>query len=216
MPPMTEAHKAKMAEGRERAKAAKEQAPSPFYSPNPHQPSPLADAVQRANAAQEPIPAVSEVSADAGMEQPLDQGADLLREIARIRAIRKPLGALSQKLALPTRSGYHRHWFNDMPGRIEEAEANGWSFIKGNDGKPISRVVGSGRDNGALRAYAMELPEVFWLEDMKQRHADAAARVDQLKASPFRSKPGESQASDQGKFYSPTDAAPLTVEGPRG
>jgi len=130
---------------------------------------------------------------------------DLAAEIARIRQFRKPIGAYSQKLALPKRSGYHRHWFNDTAGRVQEAEANGWSFIQDKDGKNICRCVGTGRDKGAMYAYAMELPEVFWLEDMAARNAAASEKVEALKASPFRSQPGQAQRSDQGKFYSPTE-----------
>ena len=135
---------------------------------------------------------------------------DLAAEIARIRSIRKPIGAYTQKLALPPRMGYHRHWFNDTAGRVEEAEANGWTHVKGRDGKPIARCVGTGRDRGAMYAYAMEIPEVFWLEDMAAKNKAASDRMEGLKASPFMSKPGEAQASDRGKFYDPSESG----EGP--
>lgn len=130
----------------------------------------------------------------------------LAEEIARIRAFRKPLGAMSQKLALPKRTGYHRHWFNDTAGRIEEAQNNGWAHVKGNDGKPICRCVGTGRDKGALYAYAMEIPEVFWLEDMAAKNRAATEKMEGLKASPFQSRPGQAKASDSGKFYDPVEA----------
>lgn len=132
-------------------------------------------------------------------------------DVARVRQMRKPFGAFTQKLALPVRKGYHRHWFNDVAGRIEDAQQGGWTNVKGNDGKPIRRVVGVGRDNGPLYAFAMELPSVFWEEDMQARHTDAQKRVDDIKKAPFRSKAGEATASDRGKFYSPTETAPLTV-----
>jgi hypothetical protein len=136
---------------------------------------------------------------------------ELVREIERIRQTRRPIGAYSQKLALPKRNGYHRHWFNDTAGRIEEAENNGWTFIKGKDGKNISRCVGTGRDKGAMYAFAMEIPEVFWLEDMAARNAAATDKVDALKSTPFRAKAGEATAADRGKFYDPSDTAPLQV-----
>ena len=135
----------------------------------------------------------------------------LAAEIARIRATRKPIGAYSQKLALPKRSGYHRHWFNDTAGRVGEAKNNGWTHITGTDGKPIARCVGTGRDKGALYAYAMEIPEVFWLEDMAARNQAATDKVDALKASPFQAKAGQAQSSDNGKFYDPTGEGPLQV-----
>jgi hypothetical protein len=146
------------------------------------------------------------------------EGETLEQAIARIGALRernrKEWGDLSQKLALPKRSGYHTHWFNDVAGRIDEAVASGWAHrINPRDGKPFHRVVGTGRDGKALEAYAMDLPEVFWKEEMDARHAVAAARVDAIKKNPFQAKPGQAQASDKGKFYDPTEggAGPLQV-----
>jgi hypothetical protein len=142
------------------------------------------------------------------------EGETLEQAIARIRAIRKPFGAaMQQKLALPVRSGYHRHWFNDVAGRIDEAKESGWSHVKSTrDGTPLKRVVGTGRDNGVLWAYAMELPEVFWQEEMDARHTLAKEKVDAIKAKPFQAKPGQAQASDAGKFYSPVEGTdPIQV-----
>jgi hypothetical protein len=144
------------------------------------------------------------------------EGESLEDAIARIRAIRKPFGgAMQQKLALPERQGYHRHWFNDVAGRIDEASASGWSHIMNpRDGKTLKRAVGSGRDNGVLYAYAMELPNVFWQEEMDARHAKATAQIDAIKTKPFQAKPGQAQASDKGKFYDPTEGSgkgPISV-----
>lgn len=138
---------------------------------------------------------------------------ELAAEIARIRAFRKPIGNYAQKLALPKRNGYHRHWFNDTAGRVGEAEANGWTHIKDKDGHNIQRCVGTGRDKGALYAFAMEIPEVFWLEDMAARNQAATDKVDALKASPFQSRAGEAKPADKGKFYDPIESAagPLQV-----
>lgn len=157
------------------------------------------------------------LTADASLSPemtPVDERAQLAAEIERIRGLRKPFGASTQKLALPKRAGYHRHWFNDEAGRIDEAKGSGWSNIKGRDGGPIRRAVGTGRDNGVLYAYAMELPEVFWQEDMAARHAIAQAKMDAIKESPFRSKAGMAQRSDKGKFYDPheeTGTGPVQI-----
>lgn len=159
------------------------------------------------------IPVSAGLSADADISEhaSTDSRLSLVQDIARIRSIRKPFGAFTQKLALPIRSGYHRHWFNDIAGRIEEAESSGWTHIKGRDGKPIRRVVGTGRDNGALYAFAMELPEVFWEEDMAARNDAAASKMDELKKSPFRAPAGSAKASDKGKFYSPKEESPIVI-----
>jgi hypothetical protein len=138
--------------------------------------------------------------------------------IARVGAIRernrKEWGEFSQKLALPKRNGYHTHWFNDVAGRIDEALASGWSHrINPRDGRPFHRVVGSGRDGKPLEAYAMDLPLVFWQEEMDARHKLASDRIEAIKKAPFQAKPGQAQASDKGKFYDPTEgqAGPLQV-----
>lgn len=133
------------------------------------------------------------------------------QQVARIRALRRPLGSFKQKLAYEKRPGYHRHWFNDSPGRVDEAEANGWAFVRGKDGKPVNRNVDRGRDNKGQSAYLMELPEVIWQEDMAARHRDAQERMNGIKANPFRSQAGESKPEDSGKYYSPIEA-PLTIE----
>lgn len=147
------------------------------------------------------------------------QDETLDQAIERIRGLRSPFGAMTQKLAIPPRVSYHRHWFNDVAGRIDEARTSGWSHVNDQKtGQPMKRTVGSGRDGGALIAYAMELPEVFWLEEMDARHKVAQAMVDSIKKNPFQAKPGQAQASDKGKFYDPTEgsgAGPLQVIQPK-
>lgn len=204
--------------------AATEAQPGPFYSAEPRMPqgyqaprSPLGgdfnDRVREGS-----LPNGNDRSADVELSEhaaaaPENDRAKLLADIARIRQFRKPLGAYSQKLALEARPGYHRHWFNDVAGRIQEAEANGWAFVKDSDGHPINRCVGTGRDKGAMYAFAMELPLVFWQEDMDARHEAASAKIEALKAAPFRSRPGEAQKADKGKFYDPSESSegPLQV-----
>lgn len=198
-------------------------APPSFYSPaddaTAHTssltppPSPLATAHVKA-VREQAIPLdEGPGTADASLAaQPPAEGETLAEAVARIRGIRRPLGVYSQKLALDARHGYHRHWFNDQPGRVQEAQDNGWAHVKGPDGHPIRRVVGSGRDNGALYAYAMEIPEVIWQEDMAARHRAAAQVIESTKANPFKAAPGTAKPSDGGKFYSPTEsAAPVQI-----
>lgn len=142
------------------------------------------------------------------------EGETLDQSIERVGRLRqqnrKEWGEFSQKLALPKREGYHTHWFNDVAGRIDEALASGWSHrINPRDGKPFHRVVGTGRDSKPLEAYAMDLPQVFWKEEMDARHELAAARVEGIKKRPAVAQAGQAQASDAGKFYSPHDAKGL-------
>ena len=147
------------------------------------------------------------------------EGETLEQAVARIRELRIPFGSVTQKLALPMRPGYHRHWFNDVAGRIDEAKASGWSHVKNpRDGTPLKRVVGTGRDDNALYAYAMELPEVFWLEEMAARHKVAQDKIDSIKKNPFQAAQGQSRPEDKGKFYDPTEGSgtgPLQVIQPK-
>lgn len=206
-------------------------APASFYDPTAGQaaagavPSELMAASAhparvRAQAVEEPGSGYSfdpslhpDYEAPAASDQPRDDRVDIAADIERIRKIRRPLGAFTQKLALPVRRGYHRHWFNDVGGRVGEAIANGWSHVKDDEGKELRRVVGTGRDNGPLYAYAMEIPEVFWLEDMAARHEVARQSIDSLKSAPFRAQKGSMTAQDQGKFYNPQEEneGPLSV-----
>jgi hypothetical protein len=138
---------------------------------------------------------------------------ELARKIEEIRATRKPFGGQGLKLALPKRVGYYRYWFSDTAGRIELALASGWSHIKNRrDGKPIKRTVGSGRDGNALIGFAMELPEVIWLEDVAARNKIAEQAIESIRKSPFRAAAGSSKPADRGKFYSADETAgPLQI-----
>ena len=83
------------------------------------------------------------------------------------RRTRKPFGAQTQKLAYEQREGYHRHWFNDTPGRIEQAIAAGYEHVVGRDGKNMSMPVGvHANQPGALIAFLMEIPQEWFDEDM--------------------------------------------------
>lgn len=192
-------------------------APRGFYNPDSDEGERIASFAHIDETRRQAIPAPDEASADVsaamaamGRTAP-EPGEDLDSDIARIRSMRRPIGEFSQKLALPKRSGYHTHWFNDEGGRIDAALDAGWAHRKTPDGKPIKRAVGTGRDKGVLFAYAMDIPEVFWLEDMAARHKVAQGMTDGLKANPFPAKAGSTEKSDHGKFYSPNEEAPLSI-----
>ena len=83
------------------------------------------------------------------------------------RPARKPFGGLSLKLDYPNREGFHRHWFNDVPGRIARAQEAAYEHVKDASGKPVSRIVGTAEGGGALTAFLMEIPEELYQLDMK-------------------------------------------------
>lgn len=208
--------------GSGRAAPASAAATEPFYSNIRDAAAPAPRAIHETRFTEEvrsaalPLEQGGTVDREVGERLAMDVGhsrSDYEAEVARIRSIRKPLGAYAQKLDLPKRPGYHRHWFNDVAGRVDEAEANGWAHIQGRDGKPMARCVGSGRDKGALYAYAMEIPEVFWQEDQNARNAMAAEKMAGLKRNPFQAAPGQTKPADKGKFYDPVESGsgPLSI-----
>lgn len=134
--------------------------------------------------------------------------------VASLRQTRKGYGAIAQKLAYAPRTGYKRHWFNDVGGRVQDFQDAGWaSVIDPKTGKPVSRTVGTSRDNQPLKAFLLEIPSVFWQEREAEIHALAREKMDAIKGSPAIARPGESKASDSGKFYSPKEEAVQIREG---
>jgi hypothetical protein len=96
------------------------------------------------------------------------------------RRNRKPFGNKDQKLAYPDRPGYHRHWFNDVPGRLIQADEAGYSQVKAPDGKPVSMVVGIGRGGQPLTAYLHEIPQEDYDEDMAAQDSEVHERLGQI------------------------------------
>ena len=90
------------------------------------------------------------------------------------RSARRPFGAQRQKLAYEPREGFHRHWFNDVGGRIQEALAAGYTHVTDSSGKNVSHIGGSHPHGGALTMYLMEIPIEWYEEDRaaKQKLVD--------------------------------------------
>src|SRR4051812_47316603 len=101
-----------------------------------------------------------------GPGRPPNPRAEETEAAPRVRPTRKPFGGVELKMAYPQREGFHRHWFNDVPGRVQRAQEAGYTNVTGNDGKPVSMVVGTAEGGGALVAFLMEIPEEWYKEDM--------------------------------------------------
>lgn len=110
---------------------------------------------------------------------------------ARQRPARKPFGSLEQKLAYPERQGYHRHWFNDVAGRIDRASEAGYEHVKDKEGKNVSKVVGTAEGGGPLHAFLMEIPEEWYLQDMAEQQQRIDAVEETIKRGEFESKEGD-------------------------
>lgn len=109
------------------------------------------------------------------------------------RPARKPFGSMSLKLEYPQREGFHRHWFNDIPGRVSRALEAGYEHVKGLDGAPVKRVVGSAEGGGALTAYLMEIPEEWYQQDMAQEQQIIDEKEAAMRRGVAEGKEGEGQ-----------------------
>lgn len=116
---------------------------------------------------------IAEESAEPTEANVLDAETERLEKRKRVR---KPFGSHVQKLAYPERDGYHNHWFNDSPGRIQRAKEAGYENVKENGGEPVRRVVGVQEGGGPLYAFLMEIPKEWWEADL----AEAQRRVDEM------------------------------------
>jgi hypothetical protein len=126
-----------------------------------------------------------------GVEVPSNGHVEAGPEGRRVsRENRKPFGTSTQKLAFPDREGYHRHWFNETPGRIQQALDAGYTHvIDAATQKPVTRIVGVTAQGGALSGYLMEIPQEWFLEDMA-----ANEKVNQEKEDTIRR--GQVEAAD--------------------
>lgn len=98
-------------------------------------------------------------------------------EPKRERPARVPFGSQRQKLAYAAREGFHRHWFNDVGGRIQQALAAGYTHVKDGSGKNVSHIGGSNPHGGALTMFLMEIPEEWHQEDLAAKQQIAKDRV---------------------------------------
>lgn len=114
---------------------------------------------------------------------------------------RKPFGSMVQKLAVPPRPGYHRHWFNDEPGRVDQAKENGYNHVLDNaTKKPIQRVV----NKAGQQAWLMEIPQAWFDEDMAAQQQAVDDKEDtirrgQVDASDPRDRDGRFRNTAQGR-----------------
>lgn len=111
-----------------------------------------------------------------GASQPLPQPAtSALSQDGPSPFIRKPFGNRGQKLAAAARVGYHRHWFNDDPGRILAATEAGYTHVLDQkSGRNVSATVGHNEGGNPVLAFLMEMSQEWYDEDMaaQQREVD--------------------------------------------
>ncbi len=121
------------------------------------------------------------------------------------RQNRKPFGTQTQKLAFKKREGYHHHWFNDTPGRLDAAKEAGYTHvIDETTKKPIQLVVGVTAQGGPLTGFLMEIPEEWFNDDMaaQQRAVDEkeeTIRRGQVEAADPRERDSRFYPTAQGR-----------------
>lgn len=106
------------------------------------------------------------------------------------KEVRRPFGAQVQKLAYEARKGFHRHWFNDEPGRLEQAVAAGYTHVEDREGKKVSRPVGVNTAGGPQIGYLMEIPQEWYDEDMAAQQKRVDEVDDSIKRGAVSGSPG--------------------------
>lgn len=113
-------------------------------------------------------------------------------------AERRTFGGMEQTMARPARPGFHRHWFNDEPGRIEQARAAGYTQVLLPNGQPDAIVVDKQQGK---KAYLHEVPLSWYKADMaaQQKLPDEKERAIQTGNAP--GEDGSAPGLESGKTY---------------
>ena len=102
-------------------------------------------------------------------------------EAGPARPNRKPFGSMQLKLAYDIRQGFHGHWFNDIPGRVDRAKEAGYEHVKDKQGNNVERIVGTAEGGGGLKAYLLEIPEEWYQADMKIEQDHVAEKEEMIR-----------------------------------
>lgn len=101
---------------------------------------------------------------------------------------RTPFGSGKLRLGVTKIPGYHLHWIADYPGRLEEAEDNGYEFVtagevklsRDNDsaGERVSRISGSHDSGKPLTLHLMKIKQE-WYEENQEFYLARARKTEQ-------------------------------------
>ena len=115
---------------------------------------------------------------------------------------RVPFGTPQLKLDYEQRPGFHRRYFNDVPGRIQRAQNAGYSHVKNHEGNNVTATVGVAKEGGGLMAYLMEIPKELFDEDQ----AVKMQAIKEFDAAIRRGVDAGGHAPGQDGRYVPVDA----------
>lgn len=123
------------------------------------------------------------------------------------RRQRKPLGQPQQKLKASVPDGMQGYWFNDKPGRLQQALEAGYTFIsdegselEGREGAR-SELVGTKEDGTPMHAYLMAIPKEWYQEDQQAKQAS----VDETDAAIRRGNIRGADQRDSSSYYVPDE-----------
>ena len=109
------------------------------------------------------------------------------------KSTRKPFGSQDQKLAYEARPGFHRHWFNEIPGRIDSALEAGYTHVLNKEGSKVTQVVGVANSGQPLNAWLMELPQEWYDDDMKRQQQSVDEKDSAIRQGALDAKPGDNR-----------------------
>ena len=94
---------------------------------------------------------------------------------------RVPFGNGRQQLAWPKEPGFRHYWFNDVPGRIEDARRAGYDHIRDPITQEPVAIVTDRTVGGGRKSYLMKCPIEFYVEDMSLREEADARMLDEIR-----------------------------------
>jgi hypothetical protein len=119
-----------------------------------------------------------------------------------------PFGTWVQKLAAPVREGYHRHWFNDEPGRVDRALAAGYKHVLNKKGENTTIIVGRYEGGQPQIAHLMEIPDAWYKEDMEAEQKLVEEREDTIRRGRVE---GTSQ-QEGGRYYPSAQGRGISIK----
>lgn len=146
-----------------------------------------------------PAPLPSAVTGDA----PVATGAPA-------RPVRKPFGERRARLDNTPIPGFQAYWFNDLPGRIDQAKAAGYENVTDANGAPVKKVVGVMEGGGPLTAYRMKIPREWFEQDQADKEAPRKAIDQQMQQG---GKDGGYASQGRPGYTESKESANMTADG---
>lgn len=128
-------------------------------------------------------PRVTRIGGDeAAQQQQFADQPPLPRRPAAQEGERVPFEDAELKMAWPSRPGYRRYWFNDVPGRIMRAKRAGYTHVIDSDTGGNAEVISDKTVQGGRKSYLMELPMPLYQQDMARNASRVQASLDQIRS----------------------------------